>query len=699
VTIALGSTGNRTYTANWSIDGYTITYDANGGTNPTTIPAAWLAYDMEHLPTNISVTPTRAGYTFKGWTGHGLSGMLLPFHVTNTMTGVPGNLTFVAGWDLNIYTLTYDGNGGYVVPGNPATYNVTVFPVVIPVHPTHLDPRYTFIGWSSPQLPTTPKQLEYNIPTGTLMDLTIKANWSKDLDDLNGGSGDSLYVCQAPRVLYGDPQGLTWTWTLPDGSQQTSRDITANVSGRYISRVDYGTVTVSDTLYTFFLADVNTMIDHITTTGAKKGKVQQFVLRLPPEILSKATYVWTVTEGGTIISATDTLTVIWNTVGEKYIFVDLALNYGGVNCTKTLAKTIVITERGLGFYVNHAMMSGAHDGSSWENAYRTIEEALSTATPGDRIWVARGTYSPDAVRGTYIMHQDSVEIFGGFAGSEEYLYERNPQYYPTIMRGNSNNPVVTVVNSAGVRVDGFTISNGRADNGAGVLFTSGSTGTLANDIIKQNVAVQQGGGLYATAPWYGYEGVSLINTEISGNQAATGGGIYNEGGMQLLHATISGNKASARAGGLYNLNSNPRILNSIIWGNVAPGDESTKDVLNTDGGNPYYSYSVIGGSRGSGNWLASFGTDGSGNRDGNPIFLHRGVEDDGATLREGNYHLSSSSMAVNTGNNYFAVRGVFTPWNIWLPDPRQSLSEGLPMDLDYNARISDDDMIDYEYNR
>jgi hypothetical protein len=485
------------------------------------------------------------------------------------------------------------------------------------------------------------------------------------------------------------------------------REFSADLSGRYICRTDYGTIIVPDTLYVYFLVDRHTAIDYITTTGAKIGRPQQFVLRLPPEILAHATYTWTVTEGGTIISANDTLTVVWNTVGEKYIFVDLAMNYGGVNCTKTLSRTIMITERGLGFYVNRAVVGGNHDGSSWANAYGTIEDALSTATSGDRIWVARGTYYPDALKGSFVIQQDSIEIFGGFEGSEAYLYERNTQHYPTIMQGDGRHPVVTVENSAGIRVDGFTITNGHADNGAGVLFTSGSTGTLANDIIKQNIAIYQGGGLYASAPWYGYEGVSLINDEISGNQAATGGGIYNEGGMQLLHATVSGNRATSVAGGMYN-NSKPLILNSIIWGNVAPGnvtptDDATKDVLNV-GGSPLYIHSLIGGSNGSSDWQPAFGIDGGGNRDTNPIFLHKGVEDDGVTLREGNYHLSANSMAVNTGNTYLTLHDVFTPWDIWLPDPRQSLTEGLPMDLDNNARISDDDKIDmvdmgaYEYN-
>ncbi|MDR1331133.1 MAG: InlB B-repeat-containing protein [Tannerella sp.] len=699
VAIPLGSYGNRTYTAHWSLNAYPIVFDPNGGALPLAIPLIWQGYNMESMPTGIDIVPTRLGYTFKGWTGHGLSGEMSPFAITAGMTGVPGPLTFVAEWAINDYTISYD----YYVPGNPLTYNITNFPVVVSEAPSHLDPRYVFVGWSSPELPAVPKQLVYNIPAGTLSNLNFVANWAKPLDVLNGGTGDSLYVCSSPRTLYGDPQAQGWTWILPDGSQQTTRGISANVSGRYICRADYGTTVVPDTLHVYFLVDANTRIDYITTTGAKIGKPLQFVLRLPDEILSKATVSWSLPDGGSIVSAaSDTLTAMWNTTGEKHISVSLVLNYGGVDCSKTVAATVKITERGLGFFVDQAVAGGAHDGSSWADAYSTIEEALSTATPGDRIWVARGTYRPDPGRGSFMMKQDSVEIYGGFNATEEYLYERNPQSRPTVMLGDGIHPVVTVEGCAGIRIDGFTIENGRADRGAGIRLTGGSTGTLANSIIRRNAATSQGGGIFASAPWYGYDGPVLINTEISGNRAATGGGIYSEGSsLQMLNATVSGNSAS-EAGGLYSAGSSPVIRNTVIWGNVATRSDGAAVNVTNAGGTPQYANSLIGGSGGSGShWVRTLGIDGGGNRDVNPLFLYAGVENDGETLRDGNYRLSGNSAAVDAGNNFFVLRNIFTPWDIWLLDPRVSTVEKLPMDLDFNMRIADDDAVDmgaYEYN-
>ena len=93
-----------TFTAQWSLESYTINYDANGGSvSPTT--------DTVNYNERITLpTPTRAGYTFTGWEYGG-----------STYTGsytVPdfGNngasVTFTAQWTANKYTIIFDEVGG-----------------------------------------------------------------------------------------------------------------------------------------------------------------------------------------------------------------------------------------------------------------------------------------------------------------------------------------------------------------------------------------------------------------------------------------------------------------------------------------------------------------------------------------------------------------------------------------------------------
>ena len=43
--------------------------------------------------------------------------------------------------------------------------------------------------------------------------------------------------------------------------------------------------------------------------------------------------------------------------------------------------------------------TGAADGSSWENAYTDLHDALGNAFPNDTIWVATGVYRPDGHSG------------------------------------------------------------------------------------------------------------------------------------------------------------------------------------------------------------------------------------------------------------------------------------------------------------
>jgi len=74
VTIAAGSTGNRSYTANWTANQYQLTISGNGGTIPAT--SGWtvatgsisatkqVTYDSTY---GTMPTPTWTGYTFKGW--------------------------------------------------------------------------------------------------------------------------------------------------------------------------------------------------------------------------------------------------------------------------------------------------------------------------------------------------------------------------------------------------------------------------------------------------------------------------------------------------------------------------------------------------------------------------------------------------------------------------------------------------------
>lgn len=105
VVIKQGTTGNLSYTANWKVNNYTLTFDANGGT--CTEKSRSVAYGSKYgtLP-----TPTRSGYTFKGWftTANGT------IKVTEANIMGTSNVTVYAQWTPNSYTynIAYKSTSG-----------------------------------------------------------------------------------------------------------------------------------------------------------------------------------------------------------------------------------------------------------------------------------------------------------------------------------------------------------------------------------------------------------------------------------------------------------------------------------------------------------------------------------------------------------------------------------------------------------
>lgn len=81
--------------------------------------------------------------------------------------------------------------------------------------------------------------------------------------------------------------------------------------------------------------------------------------------------------------------------------------------------------------------TGNNDGSSWENAYDNITNALNVATDGDELWVARGTYYPTDTDNPNLVFwmPCGVSMYGGFQGNETARIERNWNVNPTILSG------------------------------------------------------------------------------------------------------------------------------------------------------------------------------------------------------------------------------------------------------------------------
>ena len=153
--------GDVTLTARWGQESstFTVTLDAAGGTvEPSTLPVVY-GEAIGQLP-----TPTRMGYTFTGWydeAGHRYD--------ASTVYSVRHDMTLVAGWTPNTYTVTFDANGGAV---EPASMTVT-FGQAMGKLPTPTRDGYTFDGWYDQDGNRYTAGTVYSVADG----VTLTARW------------------------------------------------------------------------------------------------------------------------------------------------------------------------------------------------------------------------------------------------------------------------------------------------------------------------------------------------------------------------------------------------------------------------------------------------------------------------------------------------------------------------------------------
>ena len=167
-----------TYTAQWSANCYTVTFDTNGGNGE--MQAQGFAYDeaKELSP----VTFTLEGCSCAGWATNATDEVVYPDRavVSNLTATVDDVIMFFAKWTTNSYTVTFNANGGDGGWSRSMEYGTAI------TAPTVTREGYTFDGWS-PSVPST-------VPADNV---TYTAQWrvidsgSGDGNDGGDGTGDN----------------------------------------------------------------------------------------------------------------------------------------------------------------------------------------------------------------------------------------------------------------------------------------------------------------------------------------------------------------------------------------------------------------------------------------------------------------------------------------------------------------------------
>ena len=340
---------------------------------------------------------------------------------------------------------------------------------------------------------------------------------------------------------------------------------------------------------------------------------------------------------------------------------------------------------------------GANNGTSWENAYNYLQDALADANSLEKpveICVAQGIYKPDHGKNQHLEDQyasfqlqNRVTIKGGYGGiGEPDPDARDIAAYETILSGeiSDDEDSCHVVTGSGTdrtaMLDGFTITEGEAYNvsnnndlGGGMYSYAGSP-TIRNCTFTNNWALNYGGGMCND----GNSCPLLINCIFVQNSATDGGGMDNEYSHPvLINCIFAGNwvdeyNADSFSGGaIYNFYSSPTLINCTITVNAAVewgicggiynstlshpnltncilsenSDENGKiESSQIFGGTPLINYCCVQ------DWTGAFG--GIGNISADPCF---------ADPCNGDYHLKSQAGRWNPSSQNWVADGVTSP--------------------------------------
>jgi hypothetical protein len=375
-----------------------------------------------------------------------------------------------------------------------------------------------------------------------------------------------------------------------------------------------------------------------------------------------------------------------------------------------LSLIVVLTASGFDaaaqatYYVK-ANATGANTGSSWANAFTSLQSALTAAVSGDQIWVAAGTYRPEAditgstspsdPRTKTFLLKNGVKIYGGFAGTESTLTSRSVTANPTILSGdldsndgdnfantssNAYHVVVAYNLTTATILDGFTVKGGYANltmefvgfvwghhHGGGLLISqTGSNLTVNNCYFTMNYGGYGGGAVY-----HGGSSPKFYNTVFAYNKCSNnyGGAMYSHyssSSTSIVNCVFVGNESLYQGGAIYNWSSSTSIVNSTFYKNTATSSGGgihnrdysptitnsifygnlgggSKQISNETGVTPTVTYSLVEG-----------GYTGTGNTSYEPAFT-KATDPDGAdniwkTADDG-LALRSTSPAANTGSN------------------------------------------------
>ena len=343
--------------AQWTINSYTLTMNANGGSISSNIN--WtgsgssvkkiVKYDSQYgtLPTSSNIS--RLGYTFNGWWTTSTSGN----EVTSLTIMGAGNRTIYAHWIANGYTLTADANGGTISSTSGWTINGDKAIKTVKYNnsygtlPTPIREGYTFMGWYTQ--PSGGSKVSSSTKMDSTSGTTIYAQWSANVYHivLRGNDDEQQYY----ENMLNDPSFEKREWEIYQGEgifveNDETYVHTGNTSLAMLAINDLNNDNIIKTIEEYQLDENH--VYYISVYGIKLVETENTIINcLWPDLFSEeivienvnewSKYSW-VLDKGLFSSGYYPLMFLCNTNGEvngivldDALIVDLTLLFGEGN--------------------------------------------------------------------------------------------------------------------------------------------------------------------------------------------------------------------------------------------------------------------------------------------------------------------------------------------------------------------------------
>ena len=505
----------------WKANGYTVKFNANGGTG--TMSNESFTYDVAKALTANAFT--RTGYTYQGWatSADGDAAYANKQTVSNLTAAANGTVNLYAVWTANPYTVTFNANGG--TGAAMASQGFTYGTAQNLSNGSYTRTGYTFLGWSTDPNATSAAYADgasvSNLATGGT--LALYAVWRPNAYTIrflpNGAEGemsDQAATYDTAANLKANAftkEGFGFVgWTT--GGDSATVSYTNRQQVLNIATNDGAVVTLSAKWTDMWYVDATNGDDaNEGVSAAQPFKTIQHAIDQSVDgmtiIVADGTYA--------PINSNNKSITIQSVNGAASTIIDggntaMCARLSGYSATSSMTNTIL-----RGFTVQNGY-SAPYDGGGVQGG--TLHDCHIVSNRAARH--GGGTiYSA--------LYHCTVEGNScGSNGGGSYL----PTAYDCLFVNNSCS-----TNGAGaclgVLVNCTVISNRAEQAGGGT-----SAAALTNCIVRDNEAMGNGGGA---------SGGSLYECIVSNNVAhVSGGGVYS---ATCYESEIIGNKATQSGGG------------------------------------------------------------------------------------------------------------------------------------------------------